>query len=74
MKTRIITAAVTIPVLLLLLLVLDKIVAAVVWAALMAVAAYELLYSTGLIRESRLVVYACVMAFAVTMWSYGAAL
>ena len=70
MKTRIITAAVAIPVLLLLLLVLDKIVAAVVWAALMAVAAYELLYSTGLIRESRLVVYACVMAFAVTMWSY----
>ena len=70
MKTRIITAAVGIPVLLLLLLVVNKIAAAVVWGALMAVAAYELLYSTGLIKESRLVVYACVMAFAVTMWSY----
>ena len=70
MKTRIITAAVAIPVLLLLLLVVNKIAAAIVWAALMAVAAYELLYSTGLIRESRLIVYACVMAFAVTMWSY----
>ena len=70
MKTRIITAAVAIPILLLILLVAHKIVAAVVWAALMAMAAYELLYSTGLIRESRLVVYACVMAFAVTMWSY----
>ncbi len=70
MKTRIITAAVAIPVLLLLLLVVNKIAAAIVWAALMAMAAYELLYSTGLIRESRLIVYACVMAFAVTMWSY----
>ena len=70
MKTRIITAAVAIPVLLLILLVTHKVVAAVVWAALMAMAAYELLYSTGLLRESRLVVYACVMAFAVTMWSY----
>lgn len=70
MKTRIITAAVAIPVLLLLLLVVNKIAAAIVWAALMAVAAYELLYSTGLIRESRLIVYACAMAFAVTMWSY----
>jgi len=70
MKTRIITAAVAIPILLLLLLVVNKIAAAIVWAVLMAVAAYELLYSTGLIRESRLIVYACVMAFAVTMWSY----
>jgi len=70
MKTRVITAAVGIPVLLLILLVANKIVAAVVWAALMAVAVYELLYSTGLIRETRLVVYACVMAVAVTLWSY----
>ena len=70
MKTRIMTAAVAIPVLLLVLLVANKIIAAVVWAALMAVAAYELLYSTGLIKESRLVIYSCVMAFAVTMWSY----
>ena len=70
MKTRVITAAVGIPVLLLILLVVNKIVAAIVWAALMAVATYELLYSTGLIRESRLIVYACVMAVAVTMWSY----
>ena len=64
MKTRIMTAAVAIPVLLLVLLVANKIIAAIVWAALMAVAAYELLYSTGLIKESRLVIYSCVMAFA----------
>ena len=70
MKTRIITAAVAIPLLLLLLLVADKMIAAIVWGALLSLSAYELLYSTGLVREPRLVVYACVTAFAVTMWSY----
>ncbi len=70
MKTRIITAAVAIPLLLLVLLVADKIIAAVVWGLMMAIAAYELLFCTGLIREPRLVVYSCVMAFVVTMWSY----
>ena len=70
MKTRVITAAITIPLLLLILLVADKIVAALVWGALLSVSAYELLFTTGLVREPRLVVYACVMAFAVTMWSY----
>lgn len=70
MKTRIITAAVAIPLLLLLLLVADKLIAAIVWGALLSVAAYELLYATGLVREPRLVIYACVSAFAMTMWSY----
>ena len=70
MKTRVITAAVAIPLLLLILLVANKIVAAIVWGALLSVSAYELLFATGLVREPRLVVYSCVMAFAVTMWSY----
>ena len=70
MKTRVITAAVAIPVLLLILLVADKIVAALVWGAILSVSAYELLFTTGLVREPRLVVYSCVAAFAMTMWSY----
>ena len=70
MKTRIMTAAVAIPVMLLVLLVVNKIVAAIVWALLMAIAAYELLYSTGLVRETSLVIYACIMSVIVTMWSY----
>ena len=70
MKTRLITAAVAIPLLLLVLMVLEKEIAAVVWGVMMAIAAYELLYGTGLIREPRLVVYSCVMAFLVTIWSY----
>ena len=70
MKTRVITAAVGIPALLILLLAAPKIVVAIVWGLMMAIAAYELLYRTGLIKETRLVSYAMVMAFAVTMWSY----
>ena len=70
MKTRILTAVVGIPLLLLLLLVADKWIAAAVWGLLLAVGAYELLFSTGLVRESRLVIYSCVVAFMVSMWSY----
>jgi len=70
MKTRIITAAVLIPALLLLLLLAPTVVTAIVWGLLLAIAAYELLYSTGLVREPRLVVFSAVMAFAVTIWSH----
>lgn len=70
MKIRIISAAVLIPVLLILLMVAPTIVTAIVWGLLLAVAAYELLYVTGLVQEPRLVVYAGVMAFAVTIWSH----
>ena len=70
MKTRVLTAAVLIPVLLLLLMVAPTIVTAIVWGLLLAIAAYELLYGTGLVREPRLVLYAAVMAFAVVIWSH----
>ena len=69
MKTRILTAAIAIPVLLLVLLAAPKELVAVLWGVMMAIAAYELLFCTGLIRENRLVCYACAMAFAVTIWS-----
>lgn len=70
MKTRILAAAVLIPVLLLVVLVAPKWVAAVIFAAMMAIAAYELLFRTGLVKHPRMVLYSCVMAAAVTMWSY----
>ncbi len=70
MKTRLISAAILLPIMLVILLAAPKIVAAVVWGLLMSVAAYELLYCTGLVTEGRLVIYSAVMAFAVTMWSY----
>ena len=48
MKKRIITAVVLIPVLVLVVLVAPKIVAAIVWGLLMMVGVYELLYATGI--------------------------
>lgn len=71
MKTRIMTAVVAIPVLLLLLLAAPKFIVAVVWGLMLAIGVYELLYRTGLLDHVRLVVYACVMAFVLTVWSWG---
>ena len=73
MKKRIVTAAILIPVLVLVTLVAPKIVAAVVWGLLLMIGVYELLYSTGLVRHPRMVLYSAVMAFATSLWShYGA--
>ena len=73
MKTRIIAAAVLVPILLLIVLVADKIIAAILFGLMMAIGAYELLYRTGLVRHMRLVLYSCAMAFGITMWSYAGA-
>ena len=70
MKTRVIAAAVLVPLALLIVLVAPKIVAALVFGALLSIGAYELLYGTELVRHPRLVAYSAVMAFAVSMWSY----
>ncbi len=70
MKTRILSAAILIPVLLLVILVAPKIVAALVFGAMLAIAAYELLYRTRLVKHPRLVLYSCAMAFSVSLWSY----
>lgn len=70
MKTRIIAAAVLVPILFLVVLAAPQIVAAVVLGVLLAIASYELLYRTGLVTHPRLVVYSSVMAFGISMWSY----
>lgn len=70
MKTRIIAAAVLVPVLFLIVLAAPESAAAFILGLLLAVAAYELLYRTGLVQRPRLVIYACAMAFAISMWSY----
>ena len=73
MKTRILAAAVLVPVLLVLVLFAPKMFSAVVFAILMAIGAYELLYRTHLVQRPRLVMYSAAMAFAVIMWSYAGA-
>ena len=73
MKTRVISAAVLLPLLAIVVLWAPTMYAAVILAILMAIGSYELLYRTGLLRHSRMVIYASVMAFAVVMWSYAGA-
>lgn len=70
MKTRVIAAAVLLPLLLIIVLVLPEIFTALLFGGMAAIAAYELLYNTGLIKHSRLVIYSMIMAFMVAMWCY----
>lgn len=70
MKTRIISAALLLPLLLVALLWLDTWVTAAIVALACAIAAYELLYNTGLVRHPRLVAYSMVMAALVSLWCY----
>ena len=70
MKTRIIAAAVLVPFLFLIVLVAPESAAAAILGVLLAIASYELLYRTGLIKRPRLVIYSSIMAFALSMWSY----
>lgn len=70
MKTRIIAAAVALPLLLIVLLVLPTIATAILLGAMCALAVWELLYATGLVRHLRLMIYAAVMAAAISIWSW----
>ena len=70
MKTRIIAAAVLVPILLIIVLALPKVWTAILFGFMAAVAAYELLCNTGYVRHPRLVVYSMVMAFLVSVWCY----
>ena len=70
MKTRILSAVVLVPILFVVVLALDEIVATALMALMMSIGAYELLYRTRLVRHSRLVLYSCLMAFFMAIWSY----
>ena len=70
MKTRVITAAVLVPLLLLVLYAAPKIVTAILFSLLCALAVIELLYNTGLVKHFRLVVYTMVTAALVPVWCY----
>ena len=70
MKTRLISAAVLIPILLIILWALPKIVFAILVGVMAAIAAYELLYMTGYVRHIRLVAYCMASAFLMSLWSF----
>jgi phosphatidate cytidylyltransferase len=65
MRKRIITAVVLVPLLLAILLVAPKIMTAILVSCMSALAVYELLYGTGLVRHVRLVAYSAFIAAAI---------
>lgn len=69
MKTRVITAVVLLPLLLLIVLAAPKIFTAILFAAMAAIAAYELCHGTGLVKHVRLCVYSALSAFWCVLWS-----
>ena len=70
MKSRLLVAALGIPLVLVILLVLPKIFTALALSALSAIAAWELLKTTGLLRRMSMIVETMIMAFAVPIWCY----
>lgn len=70
MKLRVMAAVALIPILLVVILVAPVILTAVLLGILCAIAAYELLNGTALVRHVRLIAYTAVMAFFVPLWCY----
>lgn len=70
MKTRILASAVLLPLLLIIVLALPKIYTAVLFGIMAALAAGELLYGTGYVRNARLVLYSMAVAFLISLWCY----
>ncbi len=70
MKSRLLVAAVGIPLLLVILLLCPPAVTAVAMAALCAIAANELLKTTGILTHKRMVIYSMIFACLVVLWSY----
>lgn len=70
MKTRVISVVVLLPILLIILLLLPEVVTALLIGIMSAIAAYELLFATGLVRHTRLICYSAAFAFAVPLWSH----
>ena len=69
MIKRIITAVVLLPLLLVVVLVLPKICTGILFGLMAAIAAYELLCGTKLIKHSRLLIYAGIMALLTGLYS-----
>lgn len=70
MKTRIIAAAVLLPLLLVIVLVLPTIWTALLFGLLAALGAYELLWGTGLVKHPRLLAYTAIMAYITALLSH----
>ena len=70
MKTRILVAAVGLPLLLVVVLVLPSVATAILVAAMSIVAVYELLDGAGFCKHVRIFAYSSVMALLLSLWSW----
>ena len=70
MLVRILAAVVGLPLLLAVVLLLPPIGTAILFALACMVAAYEMLWRTGILKHKRIVAYTALMAAAVVMWSW----
>ncbi len=70
MKSRLLVAAVGIPLLLIILFLCPPVVTVLAISALSAIGAYELLHATGIAPHKRMVAYGMIMAFLVPLWSH----
>ena len=70
MKTRVIAAAVLLPLLLIILIALPPVFTGILLALMCAVAAFELLWGAKLVKHPRLVAYTIIAAATTGMWCY----
>ncbi len=70
MKIRVIAAAALLPLLLIVLIFLPAVFTAVLFGLMAALAAYELLWPTGLVKQPRLIAYSMAMALLVPLWCH----
>ena len=70
MLTRILAACVGLPLLLAVVLFLPPVATAILFALACGVAAYEMLWRTGILKHRRILVYTIVAAMANVMWSW----
>lgn len=70
MLVRILAAAVCLPLLLVVVLLLPSVATAIVFAVACMVATYEMLWRTGILKHRRIVAETAVMSAAVVMWSW----
>ncbi len=70
MKTRLISAAVLLPIFLIVIYALPSIVFAILIALFCGIASFELLRGTGLVHHSRLLIYTALAAMLIPIWCY----
>lgn len=70
MGVRILVACIGLPLLLAVVLFLPPLATAILFAAACVIAAYEMLWRTGILKHKRILAYTAVMAAANVMWSW----